>query len=111
MTTDTSGTWVGGSYVWADTGDWARLGQMMLEDGQIDGKRVLTTRDSYPPPRIPDHLVVVGSGVEPGQAKALAELCDAAIVGTWIKHGGDWRNPVERERVARLKEAFVAAER
>lgn len=55
--------------------------------------------------------VVVGSGVEPGQAKALAELCDAAIVGTWIKHGGDWRNPVERERVAKLKEAFVAAER
>ncbi len=41
MTTDTSGTWVGGSYVWADTGDWARLGQMMLDDGQIDGKRVL----------------------------------------------------------------------
>jgi dihydrolipoamide dehydrogenase len=33
--------------------DWAEL----------DGERVLTTRDSYPPPEMPDHLVVVGSGV------------------------------------------------
>jgi len=33
--------------------DWARP----------DGVRVLTTRDAYPPPELPDHLVVVGSGV------------------------------------------------
>ena len=33
--------------------DWAPL----------DGVRVLTTRDAYPPPALPDHLVVVGSGV------------------------------------------------
>ena len=29
----------------------------------VDGVRVLTTRQAYPPPEIPDHLVVVGSGV------------------------------------------------
>jgi dihydrolipoamide dehydrogenase len=29
----------------------------------IDGERVLTTRQSYPPPEIPEHLVVIGSGV------------------------------------------------
>ncbi len=29
----------------------------------VDGHRVLTTRDAYPPPQIPEHLVVVGSGV------------------------------------------------
>jgi len=28
-----------------------------------DGERVLSTRDAYPPPILPDHLVVVGSGV------------------------------------------------
>ena len=28
-----------------------------------DGERILTTRQAYPPPEIPDHLVVVGSGV------------------------------------------------
>jgi dihydrolipoamide dehydrogenase len=29
----------------------------------VDGHRVLTTRDAYPPPEIPGHLVVIGSGV------------------------------------------------
>ena len=29
----------------------------------IDGERILTTRDAYPPKEIPEHLVVVGSGV------------------------------------------------
>ncbi len=28
-----------------------------------DGDRVLTTRDAYPPKELPDHLVVIGSGV------------------------------------------------
>jgi len=29
----------------------------------VDGNRVLTTRDAYPPPELPEHLIVVGSGV------------------------------------------------
>ncbi len=29
----------------------------------VDANRVLTTRDAYPPPELPDHLIVVGSGV------------------------------------------------
>ncbi|HUY30891.1 MAG TPA: FAD-dependent oxidoreductase [Acidimicrobiales bacterium] len=33
------------------------------EWAQIDGDRVLVTRQAYPPPSIPEHLVVVGSGV------------------------------------------------
>jgi len=28
-----------------------------------DGQRVLTTRDAYPPPELPSHLCIVGSGV------------------------------------------------
>jgi len=28
-----------------------------------DGNRILTTRQAYPPPAIPEHLVVIGSGV------------------------------------------------
>jgi dihydrolipoamide dehydrogenase len=28
-----------------------------------DGERVLTTRQAYPPPEVPEHLVVIGSGV------------------------------------------------
>jgi pyruvate/2-oxoglutarate dehydrogenase complex dihydrolipoamide dehydrogenase (E3) component len=30
---------------------------------EVDGKRVLITRQAYPPPEIPGHLIVVGSGV------------------------------------------------
>ncbi len=29
----------------------------------VDGERVLTTRHAYPPPSLPEHLVVIGSGV------------------------------------------------
>jgi dihydrolipoamide dehydrogenase len=29
----------------------------------VDGERILTTRQAYPPPDIPEHLVVIGSGV------------------------------------------------
>ena len=29
----------------------------------VDGHRVLTTRHAYPPPELPEHLIVVGSGV------------------------------------------------
>ncbi len=29
----------------------------------VDGERVLTTRQAYPPPEMPEHLVVIGSGV------------------------------------------------
>ncbi|MGH9025045.1 MAG: FAD-dependent oxidoreductase [Acidimicrobiia bacterium] len=30
---------------------------------RVDGERVLTTRQAYPPPEIPEHAVVIGSGV------------------------------------------------
>jgi len=29
----------------------------------VDGEKVLTTRQAYPPPSLPEHLVVIGSGV------------------------------------------------
>ena len=29
----------------------------------VDGIKVLTTRDAYPPPELPSHLIVIGSGV------------------------------------------------
>jgi hypothetical protein len=41
LETDASGTWVGSSYLWADVLDWARLGQLMLDDGAWGGKQVL----------------------------------------------------------------------
>ncbi len=46
--------------------------------------------------------VAVGSGVTPDDAVALAGVADALIVGSWLKEDGDWRRPVELERVKRL---------
>jgi CubicO group peptidase (beta-lactamase class C family) len=41
METDTAGNWVGSSYVWASTGDWARLGLLVLNDGRWGDSQVL----------------------------------------------------------------------
>jgi CubicO group peptidase (beta-lactamase class C family) len=41
LSTDASGTWVGSSYLWASTADWARLGQLMLDDGRWEGEQVI----------------------------------------------------------------------
>lgn len=46
--------------------------------------------------------VLVGSGVEPGQIEALASRSWGAIVGSWIKRGGRWTNPVDEGRAAEL---------
>ena len=41
LETDSAGNWVGSSYLWASVGDWARLGQLMLRDGQWGEQQVL----------------------------------------------------------------------
>lgn len=41
LETDSDGNWVGSSYVWASAGDWARLGQLMLNDGRWGDTQVL----------------------------------------------------------------------
>ncbi len=41
LETDTVGTWVGSSYLWASVSDWARMGQMMMDDGQWEGQEVI----------------------------------------------------------------------
>ncbi|MGH9213193.1 MAG: dihydrolipoyl dehydrogenase family protein, partial [Acidimicrobiales bacterium] len=69
------GTFVGPHEIAVDTAD----GQVTLEAdavlvstgsrpripdwAEVDGERVLTTRQAYPPPELPEHLVVIGSGV------------------------------------------------
>ena len=41
LETDPSGTFVGSSFGWASGRDWARFGQLYLQDGQWDGQRIL----------------------------------------------------------------------
>jgi membrane complex biogenesis BtpA family protein len=50
--------------------------------------------------------VVVGSGVSPADAGRLAARAQALVVGTSLKAGGDWRAPVDVERVRALRRAM-----
>ena len=40
LETDTSGTWVAASYLWASVSDWAKLGELMLHDGNWQGTQL-----------------------------------------------------------------------
>jgi CubicO group peptidase (beta-lactamase class C family) len=49
---DASGVFVGSSYIYASARDWARLGFLMVNQGVVDGQRLLTedwVRRSYAP--------------------------------------------------------------
>lgn len=50
--------------------------------------------------------VAVGSGVTPADAAALAATADALIVGSYVKQAGDWRAPVDLDRVRALRAAM-----
>ncbi|HEY7938434.1 MAG TPA: FAD-dependent oxidoreductase, partial [Acidimicrobiales bacterium] len=64
----------------------------------VDGQRVLTTRDAYPPPELPSHLVVVGSGVT-----------GVEFVHMFRSFGSDVTLIVSRQQVLPQKDPEVAA--
>ena len=49
-----------------------------------------------------DRPVWIGSGFNPDDAAKLVLHIDAAIVGTWLKQGGDVRRPIDPKRVREL---------
>jgi hypothetical protein len=53
--------------------------------------------------------VVVGSGVTPENLARYPDA-DAFIVGSYVKQGGLWSNPLDPERVRAVAEAFAALE-
>lgn len=49
--------------------------------------------------------VAIGSGVTPERIPGL-RAADAVIVGSWLKESGDWRRPVDVDRVRALRSAI-----
>ncbi|MFO7589444.1 MAG: FAD-dependent oxidoreductase [Acidimicrobiia bacterium] len=64
----------------------------------VDGERVLTTRHCYPPPEIPDHVVVIGSGVTGVEFTHMFDSLGSKV--TLL---------VSRQQVLPIKDAEVAA--
>jgi membrane complex biogenesis BtpA family protein len=52
--------------------------------------------------RLPDAVILVGSGVSPETLPAFAGYASGFIVGTWAKEGGDIHRPVDASRVAEV---------
>jgi predicted TIM-barrel enzyme len=50
-----------------------------------------------------DATMLVGSGLDPGNAALLLGLADGAIVGTFFKRDGRVDQPVDLERVRSLR--------
>ena len=63
-----------------------------------DGDRILTTRQAYPPPAMPEHLVVIGSGVT-----------GVEFVHMFTSFGAKVTLVVSRQQVLPNKDAEVAA--
>jgi dihydrolipoamide dehydrogenase len=68
------------------------------EFAPVDGERVLTTRQAYPPPELPEHMVVIGSGVT---GVEFTHMFDAL--------GSKVTLLVSRQQVLPLKDPEVAA--
>ena len=64
----------------------------------VDRERVLTTRDAYPPPEIPEHAIVIGSGVTGVEFTHLFDSLGSKV--TLL---------VSRQQVLPIKDAEVAA--
>jgi dihydrolipoamide dehydrogenase len=64
----------------------------------VDGERVLTTRHCYPPPEIPEHMIVIGSGVTGVEFTHMFDSLGSKV--TLL---------VSRQQVLPIKDAEVAA--
>ncbi len=97
--------------------DIARSAREAAERGRADGLIVTGTASGAPPAAadleavrnaVPGIPLIAGSGLDPGNAAAIMDTADAAIVGTWCKKGGDISAPVDEKRVAELVRAVRA---
>ncbi len=93
-TTDTGTEHLEADFVVLATGSRPRIPDWAV----VDGERILTTREAYPPAEIPDHLCVIGSGVT-----------GVEFTHMFSALGSQVSLVVSRQQVLPLKDAEVAA--
>lgn len=81
------------------------LADAVVVTGRATGAAVDRARLAEARAAAGDRAVLIGSGLTPEGAAALCPLADGAIVGTFVKRGGDVRAPVD---VARVREIVGA---
>ena len=121
---DASGTFVGSSYMYATARDWARFGQLYLQDGVWDGQRILPegwvdyARTPTPPSHgqygalwwlnrgsgdnkewegVPDDAYAAEG--HDGQYVVVIPSCNMVIVRLGVSHHGAWDETVFLQNV------------
>ena len=94
-----------------DIAETARAAEFFLADGLVvtgvatgrpaDATEVRAVAEAV------DIPVLVGSGITAGNLSAYA-AADAFIVGSSVKHGGHWSNPIDPEALRAIVRAFAA---
>ncbi len=91
----------------AETAEAARFFQSggLIVTGAATGKQADLDDVRAAKEAAPDLPVLVGSGITDRNVRTYLEVADGVIVGSFLKRDGDWRQPVEGERVQQLMKA------
>lgn len=82
------------------------LADALIVTGPVTGQPAVTGDVATVRRAVPDRPLLVGSGVDAGNAAKFLAHADGAIVGTSLKKGGVIANPIELERVKATARAF-----
>ena len=82
------------------------LADALIVTGPVTGQPAVAGDVAEVRRAVPDRPLLVGSGVDAGNAAKFLAHADGAIVGTSLKKGGVIANPIELERVKATARAF-----
>ena len=85
------------------------LADVLIVTGPVTGQPAVADEVAVVRKAVPDRPLLVGSGVDAGNAARFLAHADGAIVGTSLKKDGVITNPIELERVKATAKAFGEA--
>lgn len=83
------------------------LADALIVSGRATGHAPAAERVARVRARLPTARLLIGSGLDEQNARALLEQADGAIVGTSLKRGARVEAPVDARRVERLAKLFA----